>query len=450
MSMMAHADTGHTNPNNGYHRPLPFYNQAVPARDGLLSTHPASSLASQSGTPRLIQENIQSVFSELRPFVNCPEGGITNWLHRNRPLTVFQTPQHVGINDSVVISIEPSSSSEMGSAPNRSFTISNETGSPSTSENQDLQGNGSNNNNNNEDGSMDVLRPSPETREFLSVIWRYIPFVIILIAKGLYDHHVGILIFLALFTSFCYSNAVVRREIGKQNRRSLMALFIVACNLSGCILLMYIIFWDEKLYLSLVFIPPYTQPLTVWNLLWIVGVTDFVLKLITIIVKIGVAVLPSVVIPYQRRGKYYLFIEATSQFYRCLAPLQPWLYYLLESYEGPEKVVAVFLSAAYMVSKGTDVMRKARLWKGAFWKLLQNVNLGMSPNKDQLQTAGGQCPICHDEYADPVLLQCRHIFCEACVALWFDREQTCPLCRAKVVDDPAWRDGSTTLFAQLF
>lgn len=74
----------------------------------------------------------------------------------------------------------------------------------------------------------------------------------------------------------------------------------------------------------------------------------------------------------------------------------------------------------------------------------------MSPNKDQLQTAGGQCPICHDEYADPVLLQCRHIFCEACVALWFDREQTCPLCRAKVVDDPAWRDGSTTLFAQLF
>lgn len=92
------------------------------------------------------------MFSELRPFVNCPEGGITNWLHRNRPLTVFQTPQHVGINDSVVISIEPSSSSEMGSAPNRSFTISNETGSPSTSENQDLQGNGSNNNNNNEDG----------------------------------------------------------------------------------------------------------------------------------------------------------------------------------------------------------------------------------------------------------------------------------------------------------
>lgn len=77
-------------------------------------------------------------------------------------------------------------------------------------------------------------------------------------------------------------------------------------------------------------------------------------------------------------------------------------------------------------------------------------NLGVSPNKDQLQTAGSQCPICHDEYETPVLLHCRHIFCEACVATWFDREQTCPLCRAKVVDDPSWRDGATTYFTQLY
>ena len=49
------------------------------------------------------------------------------------------------------------------------------------------------------------------------------------------------------------------------------------------------------------FIPPYSQPLSVWDLLWIVGVTDFVLKLITIILKISIAALPVVVLPYQRR-----------------------------------------------------------------------------------------------------------------------------------------------------
>lgn len=73
------------------------------------------------------------------------------------------------------------------------------------------------------------------------------------------------------------------------------------------------------------------------------------------------------------QGKCYLFLEATSQLYRSLAPIQPWLYYLLESYQGPEKVVGVFLSAAYMVSKGTDLMNRVKLWRGAFWKLLQNV-----------------------------------------------------------------------------
>lgn len=80
--------------------------------------------------------------------------------------------------------------------------------------------------------------------------------------------------------------------------------------------------------------------------------------------------------------------------------------------------------------------------------LLQN--LGISPNKDQLQTAGSQCPICYDDYKNPVLLHCSHIFCETCVATWFDREQTCPVCRAVVADDPSWRDGATTYIIQLY
>ncbi|PNF24345.1 hypothetical protein B7P43_G11915 [Cryptotermes secundus] len=312
------------------------------------------------------------------------------------------------------------------------------------------QPNNNNNNNNVEEGAAELLRQSPETRQFLSLLQKYVSFLGILLTKATYDHRSGILIFIGLFIIFSHANAVVKREIAKQSRRRLSSLLLIVCNLLGCILFIYYMFQDQKLYLSLVFIPPYTQPLSVWDLLWIVGVTDFVLKLVTIILKVSIAALPVFLLPYQKRGKCYLFLETTSQLYRSLAPIQPWLYYLLESYQGTDKVVGVFLSAAYMVSKGTDLVNRAKLWRGAFWKLLQNVNLGVSPNKDQLQTAGSQCPICHDEYETPVLLHCRHIFCEACVATWFDREQTCPLCRAKVVDDPSWRDGATTYFIQLY
>lgn len=76
--------------------------------------------------------------------------------------------------------------------------------------------------------------------------------------------------------------------------------------------------------------------------------------------------------------------------------------------------------------------------------------IGANPTKEELQAAGDQCPICHDAFAEPMRLSCTHIFCEACVATWFDREPTCPLCRALVGDDPSWRDGSTTFFIQFY
>ena len=79
-------------------------------------------------------------------------------------------------------------------------------------------------------------------------------------------------------------------------------------------------------------------------------------------------------------GKYYLFLEVTSQLHRQLAPLQPWLMYLLNSNgDGgggagsiPNKVLSVFLTAAYMVLKSKIFVKALRSWKDAYSKLLQS------------------------------------------------------------------------------
>ncbi|XP_022919830.1 E3 ubiquitin-protein ligase RNFT2 [Onthophagus taurus] len=289
-----------------------------------------------------------------------------------------------------------------------------------------------------------------EARQCTKILQKYIPFVLILFAKGLYDHHEGILNVIVLLTTFTHANSVVKKEATKKTRKNYSKLLLALLYIVCAIVFIYYQFGCSKLYLNLIFIRTYESSLKVWDLLWIVGVTDFILKLITVVVKIFVTLMPHKIIAFQKRGKTYLFIEAISQLYRSLAPIQPWLFYILESYEGPEKIVGVFLAAAYMVSKGRDLMSKLKLFKNAVLKLLQNVTIGSSPSKEQIQTAGDHCPICHDEYDSPILLHCRHIFCESCVLTWFDREQTCPLCRAKVVDDPSWRDGSTTFFIQLF
>lgn len=38
------------------------------------------------------------------------------------------------------------------------------------------------------------------------------------------------------------------------------------------------------------------------------------------------------------QGRIFLMTEAISQFCRGLAPIQPWLVFLLDSYSGSEKV----------------------------------------------------------------------------------------------------------------
>jgi hypothetical protein len=64
----------------------------------------------------------------------------------------------------------------------------------------------------------------------------------------------GILIFIGLFITFSHANAVVKREIAKQSRRSLTSLLLIVCNLLGCILFIYYLFQDQKLYLRYLFV----------------------------------------------------------------------------------------------------------------------------------------------------------------------------------------------------
>jgi hypothetical protein len=51
-----------------------------------------------------------------------------------------------------------------------------------------------------------MLRQSPETRQFLALLQKYVPFLLILFFKGIYDHRLG---------KFMYS---LMKEMQEQDR----------------------------------------------------------------------------------------------------------------------------------------------------------------------------------------------------------------------------------------
>ncbi|XP_045126078.1 RING finger and transmembrane domain-containing protein 2-like isoform X1 [Portunus trituberculatus] len=296
----------------------------------------------------------------------------------------------------------------------------------------------------------ELLSQFPEVRSGLLVAWNYCIFLFILLAKAVFDHLTGLMVILALVVGFLWSNNIVKKAVSQQGRRPIKPLLALLVNLPAGVFLLYYSYRSEKLFYSALLIPPEHEGFGVLDLMWIVIVSDYVLKLATVLLKTVIALMPHSFMHYQNRGKYFLVVEMGSQLYRCLAPIQPWLSYLLDGYTGPPKVLGVFFSAAYMVCKGPDIVTKMKCFQGAIIKFINSVNYGCTPSKAQLEDAGGLCPICHDDFFSPTMLRCKHIFCEQCVVTWFDRERTCPMCRTQVADDPAWRDGSTTHFLQLY
>ncbi|XP_067144274.1 RING finger and transmembrane domain-containing protein 2 [Centruroides vittatus] len=411
-----------------------------------------------------IHQDIQHVIRGFSPLVEGSSsfGSVnarhfTSWLREQRPMFFSSSnrinpdvppPLHVSnhqeqiLNDDFVI--------EMGSERlrNNSQRASNN----NNNNNEDITVNNSTENReqNRNNDPADALRNNPEMRALLLMAEKYVPFILILLLKLIFDHRIGILVVIGLFATFCHANSVIKREVSKQGKRQLVSLLIVILNLVTCVGFVYLVLAEDNLPYALILVPPYNAPITFWDVLWIVTVTDFVLKLLAILLKAIVVALPAKLLTFQKKGRHYLLLETTSQFYRTIAPMQHWLYFFSESYIGSSKVFGVILSAIYLVLKYKDVIRKFRAWKKSFYGILQNVTYGVVPSSDQLKAAGESCPICQDVYRTPTMLQCRHIFCEECVSIWFDRERTCPMCRAEIADDPSWRDGSTTFLIQIF
>lgn len=83
--------------------------------------------------------------------------------------------------------------------------------------------------------------------------------------------------------------------------RSILALFCEMVFVTSTVLIVHFLFGHGKLLPNVVMFPDYTEPFDVWELLWLVVLTDLIVRIITVDVKLLITMLPAFVLPFQKR-----------------------------------------------------------------------------------------------------------------------------------------------------
>ncbi|KAH9737085.1 RING-type domain-containing protein [Citrus sinensis] len=208
---------------------------------------------------------------------------------------------------------------------------------------------------------------------------------------------------------------------------------------------------DDLLY-PLVMLPPKSIP-PFWHAIFIIMVNDTLVRQASMVLKCFLLMYykNSRGRNYRKQGQLLTLVEYLMLLYRALLPTPVWYRFFLNKEYG--SLFSSLMTGLYLTFKLTSVVEKVQSFFAALKALSRKeVHYGAYATTEQVNAAGDLCAICQEKMHAPILLRCKHIFCEDCVSEWFERERTCPLCRAlvKAADLRSFGDGSTSLFFQIF
>uniref|UniRef100_A0A3Q3W6S4 E3 ubiquitin-protein ligase RNFT1 n=1 Tax=Mola mola TaxID=94237 RepID=A0A3Q3W6S4_MOLML len=298
------------------------------------------------------------------------------------------------------------------------------------------------------DSDLDSGEPSTsmsELRCLLRWLQKSLPFLVILCAKLVIQHALGLAVGVGLFTTFLYVNKSIQTRVFLQDGYSKLWCVWLLLFLTSSTLLLYYTFLTETLYYCLIFLSPTIEPLGFWEVLWAVGITNFIIKFLFMGIKCLILLLPSSLVTCRTQGRWLMLTEELGQLHQAMAPVSLWFRYLVTYQEvdgTPGLTLGILLALLYLILKvySVKLTRKRSM-----------VHTGSAATRSQCSEAGDMCPICQGEYREPRALLCQHIFCDECIALWFNREKSCPLCRTVITEKVyKWRDGATSSHLQIY
>uniref|UniRef100_A0A2N9FI05 RING-type domain-containing protein n=1 Tax=Fagus sylvatica TaxID=28930 RepID=A0A2N9FI05_FAGSY len=118
---------------------------------------------------------------------------------------------------------------------------------------------------------------------------------------------------------------------------------------------------------------------------------------------------------YRRQGQMLTLVEYLLLLYRALLPTPVWYRFFLNKEYG--SLFSSLMTGLYLTFKLTSVVEKVQSFFSALKALSRKeVHYGAYATSEQVSAAGDMCAICQEKMHAPILLRCKHIFCEDCVS----------------------------------
>ncbi|KAL3015022.1 hypothetical protein AAZX31_06G134300 [Glycine max] len=283
-------------------------------------------------------------------------------------------------------------------------------------------------------------------------IEQILPFSLLLLIVFIRQHLQGFFVTICISAVMFKSNEIVKKQTALKGDRKVSVLLGISFAFVLHVISIYWWYQNDDLLYPLAMLPPKTPP-PFWHTIFIILVND------TLVRQAAMAFKCLLLIYYKngrghnfrRQGQMLTLIEYTLLLYRALLPTPVWYRFFLNKDYG--SLFSSLTTGLYLTFKLTSVVEKVQCFVSALKALSKKeVHYGVYATTEQVNAAGDLCAICQEKMQAPILLSCKHMFCEECVSEWFERERTCPLCRAlvKPADLRTFGDGSTSLFFQLF
>ncbi|EPS71003.1 hypothetical protein M569_03749, partial [Genlisea aurea] len=303
---------------------------------------------------------------------------------------------------------------------------------------------------NNRDSSSSHQRY--EIQQFARWTEQVLPFLLLLLVVFIRQHLQGFCVTIWVAVFMFKSNDVVQKQTALKGERKMAVLVAIVTLFMVHVVGIYWWYRNDDLLYPLLMLPPRTMPIF-WNAVFVIMVNDALVRQMAMIFKCMLLMYHKNCRgrDYRKQGKILTFVEYLVLLYRSLIPAPVWYRFFLNKEYG--SLFSSLVTGLYLTFKLTSIIEKVQLFMAASKALSRKeVHYGAYATAEQVMGAGDLCAICQERMEAPVLLHCKHIFCEDCVSEWFERERSCPLCRAlvKPAGLKSFGDGSTSLFFQLF